>query len=381
MKKILVLKHQKQEDAESPEFSYLLSYCLLQVKSLFELKTLIWNEQNSDFAIPDSDYVLVLGKENVSFSSKTLKRMYNSISVSIGIVLPDRLSSFKLSHTTPIYSIRGYEALESNILNAFHKSLDPNKSHLPISLFSANVFRSILKDTSLSEVFTNKELLKDKNISSEIAHTGVYHQFIDYYAEPREDILQYIPENAEEVLEVGCGRGVTGKMMEERLGCRVTGVELNPLAAEDAKKNISGVILGDIQGLNIEDKYDAVVATELFEHLNYPEDFLNKMKKVLNPGGSIILSTPNVGHYSIVEDLAAGRWDYVPIGLLCYTHFRFFTHRTLKDYIERVGFSSYEITPQKTELPKRFRFLKYINPNDIDLESLSTKGFYVVLKI
>ena len=84
MKKILLLKHQKQEDSESPEFSYLLSYCLLQAKRLFELKTIIWNEQNSDFIIPDSDYVLVLGKENVSFTSETLKRMCNTLNVSIG---------------------------------------------------------------------------------------------------------------------------------------------------------------------------------------------------------------------------------------------------------------------------------------------------------
>jgi len=379
MKMLLVLKHQKQEDAESPEFRYLLSYCLLQARRLFNVETIFWNENNSDLTLPSCDYVLVLGKENVSFSSETLKRMSNSLNVDTGVVLPNRLSSFKLSHKTHIYSIRGYEALESNILNGFHKSLDPNKSHLPISLFSANVFRSILDNTSLSEIFTNKELLNNKNLSSKIVHMGVYHQFIDYYAEPREDILEYIPKIAKSVLEVGCGRGITGKIMEEKLGCRVTGVELNPLAAKDAKENISNVILGDIQELNFEDKYDAVIATELFEHLNYPEDFLIRMKNVLNPGGSIILSTPNVGHYSIVEDLIAGRWDYVPIGLLCYTHFRFFTFQTLKDYIERVGFSSYEIIPQKTELPRRFS--KYLNSSDVDLESLSTKGFYVVMNI
>ena len=45
-----------------------------------------------------------------------------------------------------------------------------------------------------------------------------------------------------------------------------------------------------------------------------------------------IFSIPNVGHYSIVEDLIAGRWDYLPIGLLCYTHFRFFTRHTLADW-------------------------------------------------
>lgn len=379
MKKVLVLKYQKQEDAESPEFSYLLSYCFLQIKRIFELQTIIWNEDVKELHLPDCDYVLVLGKENVSFSSETFKRMVNALSIGSGVALPDRLASFKLTHRTPIYSIRGYEILESKILQGFHKSLDPNNSHLPISLFSAQLFRSILRIASLSDIFTNRELLKEKHLSSEIVNSGIYHQFIDYYAEPREDIFEYIPTGTKTVLEVGCGRAITGKMMEEKLGCKVTGVELNPLVAEDAKKNISNVILGNIQEIKIEDKYDAVVATELFEHLNYPEHFLSKMKGVLNPGGSIILSTPNVGHYSIVEDLIAGRWDYIPIGLLCYTHYRFFTYQTLEDYIERVGFSSYQIIRQKTELPKRFS--KFLNSTDVDLESLSTKGFYVIMSI
>ena len=51
----------------------------------------------------------------------------------------------------------------------------------------------------------------------------------------------------------------------------------------------------------------------------------------VTPGGRLVLSVPNVGHWAVVEDLLAGRWDYLPIGLLCYTHYRFFTRRTLAD--------------------------------------------------
>ena len=67
------------------------------------------------------------------------------------------------------------------------------------------------------------------------------------------------------------------------------------------------------------------------------------MRRLLRPGGRIVLSIPNVGHYSVVEDLLAGRWDYLPIGLLCYTHFRFFTRATLASWLERLGFSRYQI--------------------------------------
>ena len=88
---------------------------------------------------------------------------------------------------------------------------------------------------------------------------------------------------------------------------------------------------------------------------------------------------PNVGHYSIVEDLLAGRWDYVPMGLLCYTHFRFFTRATLESWIERAGFSSYEIVAQKGELPARLAALETVL--EVDRESLATTGFYVVVSV
>ncbi|MCP4657713.1 MAG: class I SAM-dependent methyltransferase, partial [bacterium] len=162
-------------------------------------------------------------------------------------------------------------------------------------------------------------------------------------------------------------------------GCRVTGVELNPVVAQEAATRLRRVIVGDVLQVEIPGQYDAIVATELFEHLRYPEQFLARMKSLLRPGGRIVLSVPNVGHYSVVEDLLAGRWDYLPIGLLCYTHFRFFTRSTLEDWIARADFSSWEIIPQTTELPERLPELS--NALEIDTESLKTKGFYVILKI
>ena len=79
----------------------------------------------------------------------------------------------------------------------------------------------------------------------------------------------------------------------------------------------------------------------------------------------------------MVEDLLAGRWDYVPIGLLCYTHARFFTRATLEDWIERAWEGSWHIIPQPTELPEWIEALSTILPCDRD--DLGSKGFWVVL--
>jgi 2-polyprenyl-3-methyl-5-hydroxy-6-metoxy-1,4-benzoquinol methylase len=192
----------------------------------------------------------------------------------------------------------------------------------------------------------------------------------------RSDIRPFVPTPCREVLEVGCGRGATGHWLQQETGCRVTGVELNPVVAKAASAVLHRVVAGDVLSVEIGGSYDWILALELFEHLVEPLEFLERAERLLEPGGRILLSVPNVGHYSIVEDLLAGRWDYLPIGLLCSTHYRFFTRRTLVDWLVGAGFEHFEIVPQRTEVPERMLRL----PLPVDAESLGTKGFYVQIE-
>ncbi len=207
---------------------------------------------------------------------------------------------------------------------------------------------------------------------------GLCYQFIDYYGGERADVLPLLPDNlgpGSSVLEIGCGRGATGALIKERFGCRVVGIELNPEAAAAAETRLDRTIHGDVQTVEPGETFDAIVAFELFEHLTEGQEFLERAACWLRPGGRMVFSVPNVGHYSVVEDLLAGRWDYVPMGLLCATHFRFFTRRTLEDWLHAAGFDRYRIDAQTTPLPARIDAL----PESLapDRESLATAGFYV----
>ena len=207
---------------------------------------------------------------------------------------------------------------------------------------------------------------------------GLCYEFIDYYGGERADVLPLLPERLgaeSSVLEIGCGRGATAALIKQRFGCRTVGIELNPKAAEAAEAQLDRVIHGDVQTVEPGEKFDAIVAFELFEHLTDGQAFLERAAGWLRPGGRMVFSVPNVGHYSVVEDLIAGRWDYIPMGLLCATHVRFFTRRTLEDWLHAAGFDRYRIDPQITPLPPRMDAL----PASMapDHESLATAGFYV----
>jgi 2-polyprenyl-3-methyl-5-hydroxy-6-metoxy-1,4-benzoquinol methylase len=359
MTRLLIAKTPSADSAHAPEFQYLLSHCLLEAREVFDDVELIRGEQPEPTSGQPFDAVLVLSSGNVLLCRQSLAAMWDLLRTGLKEIRPYRLAEAGLA--TPLYTLRGYEMAERLVLEKTAAGLPLNSSRTPVALLSFELFRRAPAQAR----------------AHEIGHAGLFHEFIDYYGEVRSDILPFVPAGAREVLEVGCGRGATGKLLQDKLGCRVTGVELNPVVAIEAARHLHRVIQGDVQRLEIDGSYDVVVALEVAEHLVETEDFLARVQRLLAPGGRAILSIPNVGHYAVVEDLIAGRWDYVPIGLLCYTHYRFFTHRTLADWLRRAGIRKFELVPQKTELPDRMRELPArFAP---DLESLATKGFYVLI--
>lgn len=356
MTNLLVLKTLGDDSAGSPEFQYLLSLVLLHAREAFGRAELAFEGQGPLPAGP-FDAVLRLSDANVLLTRRSLEAMRDRLLAGAAEVRPYRLAETGFAARFPVYTLRGYERLERAFLEE-----GPGNAPTPASSAVALLrWEEFERPTGKAPAFA-----------------GLCHQFIDYYGEVRSDILPFVPPEAREVLEVGCGRGVTGRLLQERLGCRVTGVELNPVVAEEAARHLHRVVQGDVQTLDLEGRYDVVIALELVEHLVDSERFLARVLDLLAPGGRAIFSIPNVGHWSIVDDLLAGRWDYLPIGLLCYTHYRFFTHRSLADWLRRSGLEHFEIIPQRTELPDRFAGLT--GAFEIDAESLSTKGFYVVVR-
>lgn len=352
---LTALEDGDSESAHAPEFQYLLSHGLLEARQVFDrVETVRAGEKR----IPGTfDAVLLLSSANVLLCRRSLAAMWSALQAGAREVRPYRLAD--VGADSPIYTLRGYERAEQAFLERGPDGTPVNPSRQPVALL----------------VFEDPEHPSE---ATGIAHAGLFHEFIDYYGEVRADVLPFVPEGAREVLEVGCGRGVTGRLLQEKLGCRVTGVELNPVVAREAAKHLHRVIQGDAQEVEIEGKYDAILGLEVVEHLVETEAFLARIKELLAPGGRAILSIPNVGHYSIVEDLIAGRWDYLPIGLLCYTHYRFFTRKTLADWLRRAGIERFELVPQKTELPEWIE--EAAGRFETDPESLSTKGFYVLIE-
>ena len=389
MASLRILKALDPESAGSPEFRYLLSHLVLEARRAFDSVILVENPTELSLGDPQDTAYLLLGPQNVLLLAASLRAMRERLARGAAQVRPVRLTDSGLSLAEPIYTLRGFERAEARFLAATaatNENSDPRPtSHLPATLLTADAVRDLLLKVPLERLLRNPDAPASSSPGGigAIETAGLCHEFIDYYGEVREDVVPFLPAGVRDVLEVGCGRGVTGAFLQRQLGCRVTGVELHPEVAADAATRLHAVLVGDLQTLDIPDRFDAVLGCEIVEHLPEAAAFLARAGELIRPGGRIVLSIPNVGHWSVVEDLLAGRWDYLPIGLLCYTHYRFFTRKTLDDWFRRAGWKRFEIHPQTTELPERFDRLAEAGAPigfALDRESLATKGFYAVLE-
>lgn len=101
------------------------------------------------------------------------------------------------------------------------------------------------------------------------------------------------------VLDIACGTGYGLALLKPRAKM-VIGVDIDIEAARQAKMETdrnSGVLLGDGTNLPFTDEcFDVVTSFETLEHLHARGLFLLELKRVLRPGGHLILSTPNANY-------------------------------------------------------------------------------------
>ena len=155
-------------------------------------------------------------------------------------------------------------------------------------------------------------------------------------------MLELVGHN-KRVLDVGCATGYLARVLAER-GCTVSGVECGPGGrGGGATGTSSRLVVGDLEPLDLvaefgEAQFDVVLFGDVLEHLRDPLAVLRQARPLLVPGGSVVISVPNVGHGAVRLALLRGESRYQELGLLDETHIRFFTRENLSDLFRRAGF-------------------------------------------
>jgi SAM-dependent methyltransferase len=153
----------------------------------------------------------------------------------------------------------------------------------------------------------------------------------DYFAHARKEIQPLLPNNCGRVLEIGCGAGATlGWLRQQHHAAHTVGIEIAQTAADKAREFADEVYCLDFERQDLPGdgpKFDLILCLDVLEHMIDPWAVIDRLaKRYLEVGGTLIVSLPNVRHYSVVLPLLFfGRWNYEEAGLLDRTHLRFFT--------------------------------------------------------
>jgi 2-polyprenyl-3-methyl-5-hydroxy-6-metoxy-1,4-benzoquinol methylase len=177
------------------------------------------------------------------------------------------------------------------------------------------------------------------------------------------------------VLELGCSNGFMSRLLKGN-NCQVTGIEIEPLAAAEARNFCEEVIVADLDTRPLVDllpgtPFDVAVFGDVLEHLRDPWRVLDEARALLAPGSFVVLSIPNVAHGAVRLALLRGSFDYQPQGLLDATHLRFFTLRSVRELCLRSGYRIEEIRRTKVELFAKSDLLPVLDPNDFSPELIA----------
>jgi 2-polyprenyl-3-methyl-5-hydroxy-6-metoxy-1,4-benzoquinol methylase len=188
------------------------------------------------------------------------------------------------------------------------------------------------------------------------------HDFADYQQSAREDMRPLVPERARRVLDVGGGEGGFLRGLREHRLATDSGsdiethlAELSPQACARARAHVDRVWQGDFITLPIAERFDCVTFLDTLEHTAEPLRWLRRAHALLAPGGAVVASIPNVGHWSVVADLIEGRWDVSPVGIHCVTHLRFYTENGVRELFETAGLRITRIEPSVLACPAPWR--------------------------
>ena len=211
-----------------------------------------------------------------------------------------------------------------------------------------------------------------------VAGRALAHQFLETFGAGREDLAALAPQDAREVLDIGCAEGGYGRTLKaDRPGIRIVGVEPNPVLARRAREHYDLVVEAPVEQADLEGPFDLANMGDVLEHLVDPWSVLKRIRDLLRPGGALTGSVPNFGHWTVVRELARGRLEYVPVGLLCVGHVRWFTLESLERLLRKAGFELEELrreAPRPT--PSGRRFIEALSSSGLgDKDSLETAEY------
>lgn len=179
--------------------------------------------------------------------------------------------------------------------------------------------------------------------------------FAGYYPAMKKFLINEIQPlgNKLDILEAGCGAAAFTPILKE-YSSTILATDISKEQIEINQKNhkdIEFMVIDLSEKFPFQDNtFDLIWCSEVLEHLYFPLFALGEFKRVLRPGGKLLVTVP---YHGILKNMfiALFRFDkhYDPE----YPHVRFFTKQTLSRIVYKAGLSNIELKTCGMNIPLR----------------------------
>jgi 2-polyprenyl-3-methyl-5-hydroxy-6-metoxy-1,4-benzoquinol methylase len=145
------------------------------------------------------------------------------------------------------------------------------------------------------------------------------------------------PRPGQTLLDIGCGNGDFLSSAREA-GWNVAGVDPDPRAIAVARQRGLAASVGAVESFaGKSDCYDAITLSHVLEHVHAPRSVMQAVHRLLKPGGSIYIDTPNIASNG------ARLWGKNWRGLETPRHLVLFSPDGLVELLRTSGFENIEV--------------------------------------
>lgn len=163
-----------------------------------------------------------------------------------------------------------------------------------------------------------------------------------YHDRVRTDVMELVPADAGKVLDMGGGIGASSAYLKAT--GKADHAVLVDQVANTVADGIDKAYAGNIEDPALIDRvitengpFDTILCLDILEHLRDPWTTVRQLKTGLRPGGVMIISVPNVSHYSVVGPLLLGKFELTDAGIKDRTHLRWFTRTSAIELAAQSG--------------------------------------------
>lgn len=139
------------------------------------------------------------------------------------------------------------------------------------------------------------------------------------------------------VIDLGCGNGLLLSRFRGR-GWHLLGIDLSESGVRIARDNYPDIqfeIADATTDLEFVEygRFDAVISTDVIEHIFLPRKYVANCFKLLRPGGILVMTTPYHGYAKNLAIALANRWDNHLQPLRDFGHIKFWSVDSLSSLL------------------------------------------------